>query len=233
MRCANVVSEPGAVATGSFHSTRSNDPVATALGSDSMERAGARAVLNRWLDWRRSQLLIESYAQRGQATQSEVLSPNDRTWFQSQIRRVTRQCGEGQLALNARQWRPKTKMTRPTKGQMPVVSAPKIEPIGIGKSFGIAIPGAHHRDDCLTFANLFAAELGVLWTDARGVLARTFIAQQFFHRRGNQRQIVSQALHLIRIANQAEHAVADQIRSGLLAANHRHDAVRDDFFFRQ
>ena len=116
---------------------------------------------------------------------------------------------------------------------MPIVSPTKVEPIGIGKSFGIAIAGAHHRDHCLTLANQLAAEFRVLWTDARRVLARTFIAQQFFHRRGNQRKIVSQSLQLIGITNQAEHAVANQIRRGFLAADHRHDAVRDNFFFRQ
>src|ERR1700674_5303418 len=159
-----------------------------------MERTGARAALDGWLDWRRSELFIEGYAERRQPAQSQVLSPNDRAWFQSQIRSAPRERCKSKLPFDTGQRRAKAEVTGPTKCQMPIVRAPKIEPIRIGKSFGIAIAGAHHRDHGLALANLFAAEFRVLWTDASGVLARTFIAQQFFHRRRNQRQIVAQPL---------------------------------------
>src|SRR5713226_6461154 len=151
-----------------------------------MEGTRAFAALNCRRDWRRRKLFAKSYSERRQSSQSQILSPNDRIWFQSQIRCAPRQRFESKLAFDARQRRAEAEVAGPAKCQMPIVRAPKVETIGIGKSFRVTIAGAHHRDHSLTFANLFATEFGVLRTDAGGVLAGTFVTQQLLDRRGNQ-----------------------------------------------
>ena len=91
-------------------------------------------------------------------------------------------------------------MTGPAKREMAIVLPAKIESIGIGKSFRVTIAGAHHRDDCLAFANLFSSEFSVLRRNARRVLAWTFVTQQLLNRGRDQSQIVLQSLKLIGIA---------------------------------
>ncbi len=65
------------------------------------------------------------------------------------------------------------------------------------------------------------------------MLTRTFISEQFFHRRGNEIWIVAQPLQLLRIPHQSEKAVTDQIGCCFLTADHRDDAIGDDLFVGQ
>ena len=70
---------------------------------------------------------------------------------------------------------PKQKWTGPTEGEMAIVCARNVELIRIRKSFRVAIARRHHRDHSLAFANQLTAEFGIFATNARGLLARTFV----------------------------------------------------------
>src|SRR5262249_39730433 len=119
--------------------------------------------------------------------QTEILSPNNRTRLQRKICSASRKRLKRELTFDAGERRTKAKMTCPAKRQVAIVGARKVEPIRIGKAFRITIAGAHHRDNCLAFANLLATEFGVLRTNASCVLTRTLVTQKLFDRRGNQR----------------------------------------------
>jgi thioesterase domain-containing protein len=116
-------------------------------------------------------------------------------------------------------------MTGPAEGDMAVVGTGDVEPIRIGEASRVAIGRTHDRDHRLPFVNQPPAELNVLGGQPRGVLARALVAQEFFNRTGNQRGISPQPGELVRMAQQSEQAVSDQVGRGLLPADHRDDGV--------
>ncbi len=120
-----------------------------------------------------------------------------------------------------------------SESEMTIVLALNIKAIGIRKSFGIAVRCRHHRDHRLPLADLLPTQHPIGGGKARRVLAWTFIPQHLLHRGWNQRQIILQSFHLLRVAKQCEHTVADQVGGRFLTAHHGHDRVRDDLFFRQ
>src|SRR5205807_1403483 len=187
-----------------------------------MKRATVLGLIGGRSNYVRRHYLIESYVKRGQTSQTKVFSPNYFViGFECEIRRAAGDCLESELPFDTRERRSETKMAGPAKRQMPVVHARKVEPIGIGKPFRVAIARGHHRDHSLAFADQFAADFCILMTNSRCVLTRTFMSQQLFDGRWNERKIVAQTLHLIRMAQQTQDSIADQICSCLLAANHR------------
>ncbi len=54
---------------------------------------------------------------------------------------------------------------------------------------------------------------------------RTFVAQHFFHTASDQVRIILQPCHLVRMAEQVVDAVSDQISSGFVSAEEKHDAL--------
>src|ERR1051325_11444026 len=129
-------------------------------------------------DVRGTRCFVEGDMQCRQATQAEVLAPLGRVaGIERQIARMPRDGFKRQLTFDSRQRGAETKVTGPTKSQMSIVGASDVQSIGIGEPFRIAVAGTHNRNHSLTLANQLALEPGVFGTDARRVLAGTFITK--------------------------------------------------------
>src|SRR5258708_35300851 len=115
---------------------------------------------------------------------------------------------------------------------MGISLATDILPVWCAESLGFAVGSADNRNHRLTFADLLSSHLDIGWSQARSVLAGTFVAQQFFHCPWNQGRILPETLHVCRIAKQGEHAIPNQICGCLLATDHSDYQVGDDLLFR-
>src|ERR1051326_24842 len=120
---------------------------------------------------------IKSDRQRRQPAKAKIVTPGDLARFEGQVRQAAGQGCENQLAFDPRQSSAETEVTGPTERQVSIVSPAQVQTIRIGKSFGVAIAGAHYRDHRLAFANPPAAQLKIFRTNSRGVLAGTLVAQ--------------------------------------------------------
>src|SRR2546430_12002939 len=119
-----------------------------------MKWTTALAALNLGDRHGRASTFVKGNLQSSEPTQAKIVTPGDRlVWRECQLRRAARNRFERQLAFNAGKRRAETKVTGPTKSQMPIVRARNVETIRIGKAFGIAIAGGHHRNHSLAFAN--------------------------------------------------------------------------------
>jgi len=144
-----------------------------------------------------------------------------------QVGEPPQQRREGDLALDPGQRRSEAEVRGPAEGEVTVVGPAEIEAVGVGKASGIAVGGPHHGDDGLAAADELVAEDDVLGRQASGVLAGTLVAQQLLDRGRDQRRVAPQALELVGMAQQRQHAVADQVRGRLLPPHHRDDAIGD------
>src|SRR5882724_7845447 len=134
--------------------------------------------------------------QRRQAAQAEITPPHERARFQRPVWKKANHLLESNLPFDPRQRRAKTVMCAVSKGYMTVVPASDVQPIRIRKAGRIAVRCRHDRHDRLAFANFLATQLRVLGCKPRGVLAGTFISQQFFHCRRNQRKVSAELSQL-------------------------------------
>src|SRR3954462_4761701 len=75
-----------------------------------------------------------------QSAQAEIVTPNNlRVGLKGKIFRATGQRFESELAFDARERGPETEVTGPTEREMPVLRAPKVQPIRIFEAFRIAV----------------------------------------------------------------------------------------------
>ena len=118
----------------------------------------------------------------------------------------------------------------PAEREMAIIHTANINTIGIGKAFGIPISSGHNGDGGLAFVNDLPPEFNIVWGQASGVLTGGLKPQQFLHSGRDQRQIAAYFLHHLRTVQQGEKTITDQVRRGLLAANHGNNAVSDYFF---
>jgi hypothetical protein len=115
------------------------------------------------------------------------------------------------LSFHARKGSAKAEMRAPSEGEMAIVLAREVETVRIGKAFRVAIACAHDGDDSLTFADLFATECEIEGGESSCVLAGAFVAKQFFHSASNQRKVIMEPPHFVRMTEQRKNAVADEV----------------------
>src|SRR5579883_2909047 len=99
-------------------------------------------------------------------------------------------------------------MAGPGERHMAVILATNIEPVRVWEAFRVAVRRTHHRYDCLTLTNRFAAKLGIVGSQPRSMLAGALVAQQLFNGGGDQREVRLQQFELIPMAQQREHSVS-------------------------
>src|SRR5437867_6003670 len=90
-----------------------------------------------------------------------------------------------------------------------------VEALGVGVVRGIAVRRGEQSDTDMPFLDRLATDLQSLLGHATREMHRTCVAKQFFHSGWKQRRVVSQALHLCWIAEEGQHAAADEVRGGL------------------
>ena len=135
--------------------------------------------------------LAESDRQRGYTTQPEVGPPGWFFRFQAQEGEATQHCAKGDLAFDPCQRSAEAEVCSISEGQMPVVFACDIEPVGIRETLGVAVGRSHDCYDRLALADKFAAQFAVVRSHARSMLAGALVAQHLFHRRRNKGYILA------------------------------------------
>src|SRR5690348_7257793 len=171
--------------------------------------------------------------QGSQSSQAEIVPPDQVPGLERQIGQPSQDGFKGDLALEPRQRSAEAKMRGPSERYVAVVLARDVQAVRIGETLRIAVGSAHYRNHRLALPDLSSAHFEICTGQPRGMLARALVAQEFFHRGRDQGRILSQLLQLVRIAEQAQHAVADQVCGRLLATHHGDDHVGDHLFFGQ
>jgi hypothetical protein len=86
-------------------------------------------------------------------------------------------------------------------------------------------------ENCLSGAQLHAADFHLLSCDARRVLNRTFIAEQLLDCGTDLFRVVTQLAHLFGMLQECVHAIADQIAGGSVPSKEQHQALGVKPFF--
>src|SRR5688572_13722917 len=111
---------------------------------------------------------------------------------------------------------------------MPVFVASEIKSIGLGKLFWIAIRRSEPELDQISLPNLYPTESQVIRSQSRGHLGWTVVAEQLLDRLPDLCWIVPQSLQLIRVAQQGQEPVADQVCRRLMTADQEDHAGRQE-----
>src|SRR2546430_9613805 len=118
--------------------------------------------------------ILEGDVKCCQAAQAKVCSPHERLRHQIEIRHSFDHRFECRLALDTRESGSETEVGGPAKRKMTIVFSRDVEPVRLGETLRVAISGRHYSDCCLSFSNVFSAELEIARSDTSGVLARPF-----------------------------------------------------------
>jgi hypothetical protein len=110
------------------------------------------------------------------------------------------------------------------EGDMAIVAARDVEPVGIGEVRGISVGRADRGDHEGALRDRLAAQLHLRVGDAGGPLDGAVVAQQLFHRAADQGGLAAQALELRGVLQEGEQAVADQVHGGLVARDEEQHA---------
>ena len=116
---------------------------------------------------------------------------------------------------------------------MTVILAANVQSVRIRKTLWIAVCCSHHRSHHLPLANQFPPQLYILGGQPGGMLAGALVSQQLLHRRGDHGEIRTKFFQFIGIAEQRKRAIADEVRSRFLGADHGYNRVGDYFVLRQ
>ena len=96
------------------------------------------------------------------------------------------------------------------------------ETVGLAEHAGVAVGAADGHDDRRALRYHRAAEVHVLGRGPRGRLDRAVVAEQFLDRRGDQGRLLCEPLPVLRLAEQGDGAVPDQV-DGRLEAGHEQE----------
>jgi hypothetical protein len=94
----------------------------------------------------------------------------------------------------------RNKVCCPTERQVSITRTEQIQAIGVGKPIRVAICGSQSRYKLGALADVLASKFHICRCDARGVLYRRLVAQQFVHRGGNDLGMTPKLLQGIGVA---------------------------------
>src|SRR5262249_16271527 len=95
--------------------------------------------------------------------------------------------------------------------QVAIVAPADVEPIGVGELGRIAVRGNEPEDAEVALGDALAAQLAGGRRRAPSELRRALVAHELIEGGGEQRRVVLQVLPLLRVTQQREHAIADQV----------------------
>ena len=124
-------------------------------------------------------------------------------------------------------------MDAEAKRDVTIVASGNVEAIGLREVRRIPIGRADRGDDHRPFGDRAAVDLDVRVGDARRPLHRTVVPQQLLHRAVNQRRIVSQPAELVRMAQEGQHPIADEVDGRLMPRDEEQDAGGEQLPFAQ
>ena len=89
------------------------------------------------------------------------------------------------------------------------------ELVGLLEDLRVAVGAADGHDDGPARLNHAAADLDILGGDPGGQLDRAVVAEHLFNRRRYQGRILAEPVPVVRVAEQGDRAVPDQVHGGL------------------
>ena len=104
---------------------------------------------------------------------------------------------------------------------------------GCGETLGIAVGGADRGDHQRVPGDGLSSQLYFTLRDPGGTLHRAVVAQQLLDRARQQRWIFAQSIQLIRMLEQGEEPVADQVHRGLVPGDENQHAGREQLVLAQ
>ena len=144
---------------------------------------------------------------------------------QCQVRKPADERTDDDLAFHARERRAQTKMDAGAEREVLVLLSPQVELVRILEDHGVAIGRADRREHDVAAPELFAAHLDRLPGDATGPLNGRIVTQQLFDRGADDLGVLAQVLKLIRMPQQRQDPVPDQIRRRLVSGREQQHAV--------
>ena len=154
-----------------------------------------------------------------EAAQDNAVAEPGPVFEQLDLREALQQRLEDDPALKPRERGAQAIMDAPAQGQVGTLGTADVEAVGMVEGLRVAIGGADQEDDVVLPAQFEPVHLAVREGAAEERLGRRIVAQQFFHRGGDQARILAQPPELVRVAQQREHPVADQVGGGLVAGD--------------
>lgn len=128
------------------------------------------------------------------------------------------QRADGHLRLELGQRAAEAEVRAVAEAEVPVARAGQVEPVGVLEALGVPVGRGEEQVGQLALAQRPPADRDVLGGDPDDRLGRRVVAGEFLDGRADQHRVLAQPGQLVGVAQQGEHAVADQVGGGLVAA---------------
>src|SRR2546430_1941048 len=175
---------------------------------------------------------LERHRQRPEPAQRRRFSPGRRR-VDRQAWPLAEEGAQGDLPFEPSQGRAETEVDAKAEGDVPVVSTRDIQTVRVREVCRVAVGRADRGHDHRALRERAAVDLDVGGRDARRPLHRAVVPQQLLHRALNQRRIVPQTPELVRMAQEGQQPVADQVDGRLMAGDEEQDAGGEQLPFAQ
>ena len=147
---------------------------------------------------------------------------------QAEIAETAQQRVEGDLPLHPGERRADAEVSAVAEAEVRVGMAPDVEALRIGELRRITIGRGEHAHDLLARLDGLAAEVEIGGRGPHHELERRLVAERLLDGRTGQAGVLVAQAPLIGIAQDVEHAAADRIHCGLVAAVQQEHALRQD-----
>ena len=114
---------------------------------------------------------------------------------------------------------------------MTILLTAQIERLRLRELRRVVIGRAQAEQHFLPRRDLFSTDAQILCGHPRGQLHRAIVAQQFRYRRREERRFGPQLLHLLRVTQQSQQTIADQVRCRAVSCGQQERTVSQQFFF--
>ena len=103
-----------------------------------------------------------------------------------------------------------------------------VKAVGFGEFALVTVGRSQQQEHVLAGRNSAALQLYLLHGSSKNHLDRRIIAQDLFDQRRHERTVSPHLGQLLRMGEQAEHRIADQIRRRLVAGQQQQDGQRQN-----
>ena len=117
--------------------------------------------------------------------------------------------------------------------EVPGLGPPEVEAVRIGELRGVAVRGAEEAEDEGPRRQRHAADLGVLQGHPSRPLDRPVVTEQFLDGGCEKRRVVVESAALVRVTEEREESVPDEVHGRLVTGDVEQDARREELRLRQ
>src|SRR5437588_963287 len=181
----------------------------------------------------RNGLWREGDGQRLEPAQKDAVGPIHRTRCPLDAVEPPDERGEGDLGLQLCQRCTQAVMHPAAEREWTDVAPGNVQGVGVPEAFRVPVGRPEQKQQLLARSDPDAPDLDGLHGHAAIGLHRRVIAQELEHGVTNQRRLGPQPRQLVRVPEQREEAVADQVAGGLEAGEEQEVEVGDQFLLGQ